>query len=134
MTPQVFDGDQTKADAFIRELCLYMMANQGVPGFESPMRRTTIALTFIKGPKVDAWVKTMLQVLEQLDPAVENVKYVYTNFLEHFQTQFTNSTKQETAQATLDCLTFKFPFIDQYVSDFEILVRKAGYTIGSRDQ
>jgi hypothetical protein len=48
----------------MRELCLYMMANQGVPGFESPMRRTAIALTFIKGPKVDTWVEMMLQVLE----------------------------------------------------------------------
>ena len=97
------------------------------------MRRTAIALTFIKGPKVDAWVETMLQVLEQLDPTTENVEYVYTNFLEHFQTQFTNSTKQETTQATLDRLTFKFPFINQYISDFETLVRKVGYTVGSRE-
>jgi Zinc knuckle len=110
-----------------------MMANRGVPGFESPMRRTAIALTFIKGPKVDAWVETMLQILEQLDPATENVEYIYTNFLDCFQTQFTNSTKQESAQAALDRLTFKFPFIDQYVSDFEGLVRKAGYTVGSRE-
>jgi hypothetical protein len=28
---------------------------------------------------------------------------------------------------------FKFPFIDQYISDFETLVRKAGYTVGSRE-
>jgi hypothetical protein len=70
MTPQIFDGDQTKADAFIRELHLYMMANQGVPGFESPMRRVAITLTFIKGPKVDRWVKTMLVV-----DAVYDIKY-----------------------------------------------------------
>jgi hypothetical protein len=70
-----------------------MMANQGVPGFKSPMRRVAIALTFIKGPKVDGWVETMLQVLEQLDPATENIKYIYTNFLDHLQTHFTNSTK-----------------------------------------
>jgi hypothetical protein len=28
---------------------------------------------------------------------------------------------------------FKFPFIDQYISDFEALVRKAGYMVGSRE-
>jgi hypothetical protein len=28
---------------------------------------------------------------------------------------------------------FKFPFIDQYISDFETLVRKAGYMVGSRE-
>jgi hypothetical protein len=133
MTPQIFKGDRTKAEAFLRELCLYMMANRGVPGFELPMRRVAITLTFIKGPKVDGWVEAMLQILEQLDPVTEDVEYVYTNFLTHFQNQFTDSTKQETAQAALDCLTFKFPFIDQYTSDFETLVRKAGYTIGSRE-
>jgi hypothetical protein len=133
MTPQIFKGDQTKAEAFLRELHLYMMANRGVPGFKSLMRRVAITLTFIKGPKVDGWVEVMLQILEQLDPATEDVEYVYTNFLTHFQNQFTNSTKQETTQAALDCLTFKFPFIDQYISDFETLVRKAGYTVGSRE-
>ena len=53
MTPQPFDGDRTKAEAFLRELRLYMMANQGVLGFESPIRHVAIALTFIKGPKVN---------------------------------------------------------------------------------
>jgi hypothetical protein len=68
MTPQPFDGDRTKAEAFLRELRLYMMANQGVPGFESPIRRVAIALTFIKGLKVDGWVEAMLQAIEQLHP------------------------------------------------------------------
>jgi hypothetical protein len=133
MPPQVFEGDRTKAEAFMRELRLYMLANRGVPGFESPMRRVAIALTFIKGLKVDGWVEAMLQTLEQLDPATEDVEYVYTNFLNHFQTQYTDSTRQEVAQATLNKHTFRFPFIDQYISDFENLVRKAGYTVGSRE-
>jgi hypothetical protein len=62
-----------------------------------------------------------------------NVEYTYTDFLHHFQTQFTDSTKQETAQAALDRHHFKFPFIDQYISDFKTLVRKVGYTVGSRE-
>jgi hypothetical protein len=133
MPLQIFEGDRTKAEAFMRELRLYMLANHGVLGFESPMRHVAIALTFIKGPKVNGWVKAMLQTLEQLDPVIENVEYVYTNFLNHFQTQYTGSTKQEVAQATLDKHTFHFPFIDQYISNFETLVRKAGYTVGSRE-
>lgn len=50
MPPQVFDGDRMQAEAFMRELRLYMMANHRVPGFESPIRQIAIALTFIKGP------------------------------------------------------------------------------------
>ena len=60
MTPQPFDRDRTKAEVFLRELRLYMMANQEVPGFKSPIRHIAIALTFIKGPKVDRWVEAML--------------------------------------------------------------------------
>src|SRR6266853_1222037 len=41
--------------------------------------------------------------------------------------------KQEVAQASLNRLTFHFPNIDQYISDFKMLARKARYTIGSRE-
>ena len=41
--------------------------------------------------------------------------------------------KQETAQASLDWLKFWFPHIDQYVSNFKMLARKAEYSIGSRE-
>jgi hypothetical protein len=69
-----------------------MMANQGVPGFKSPIRRITIALTFIKGPEVDGWVEGILNGLKQLHPINDNIKYIYIDFLDQFQTQFTNST------------------------------------------
>jgi len=108
-----------------------MLANHRVSGFESPMRHVAIALTFIKGLKVNGWVEAMLQTLEQLDPAMENVEYMYTNFLNHFQTEYTDSTKQEVTQAALNKHSFCFPFVNQYISDFETLVRKAEYTVGS---
>jgi len=44
-----------------------------------------------------------------------------------------DSTRQETAQASLNRLKFHFPDIDQYISTFETLARKAQYTIGSRE-
>jgi hypothetical protein len=37
------------------------------------------------------------------------------------------------AQASLDHLKFQFPHINQYVSDYKTLARKAGYSIGSRE-
>jgi len=85
------------ADAFMQELRIYMMANQGVPGFESLIRQITIALTFIKGPQVDGWVEGILEGLEQLHPVANNIEYTYINFLVQFEVQFTNSTKQEVA-------------------------------------
>ena len=110
-----------------------MMANQGVPGFESPIRHIAIALTLIKGPQVNGWVEGILEGLEQLHPINNNIEYTYTNFLSQFESQFADSTKQEVAQASLDRLAFHFPNIDQYISDFKMLARKARYTIGSRE-
>ena len=95
--PLLFDSNRTQANAFIRELRIYMMANQGVPGFESPIRCIAIALMFIKGPQVDGWVEGILEGLEQLHPINDNVEYTYLNFLTRFESQFMDSTKQEVA-------------------------------------
>jgi hypothetical protein len=35
--PRIFDGDRTKADAFLTEFLGYLMLNHGVPGLESPI-------------------------------------------------------------------------------------------------
>jgi hypothetical protein len=74
-----------------------MMANHGVLGFESLIRWIVITLTFIKGPQVDRWVEGILQVLEQLNPIDNNVKYIYVNFLMQFKEQFVDLIKQEIA-------------------------------------
>ncbi len=71
------------------------MANQGVPGFESPIRCIAITLTFIKGPQVDGWVKGILKGLEQLHPIDDNMEYTCLSFLTRFKAQFVDSTKQE---------------------------------------
>ncbi len=100
--PLLFDGNRTCTDTFIRKLQIYMMANQGVPGFESLIRHVAIALTFIKGPQVDGWVEGILEGLEQLHPINDNIEYTYLNFLSCFKSQFADSTKQEVAQASLN--------------------------------
>ncbi len=131
--PLLFNGDRTRTDTFIRELQIYMIANQGVPGFKSPIQCVAIMLTFIKGPQVDGWVEGILEGLKQLHPINDNIKYTYLNFLSWFKSQFTDSTKQEVTQASLDWLAFHFLNINQYISDFEMLARKVRYTISSRE-
>ncbi len=49
------------------------------------------------------------------------MEYTYLNFLTRFKAQFADSTKQEVAQVSLDHLSFHFPSINQYISDFEML-------------
>jgi hypothetical protein len=78
--PRIFDGDRTRAEAFLTEFLGYLILNQGVPGFESPIRQVTLALTLIKGEKVDLWVRNMIDTLRRLHPVHHNVPAVWDEF------------------------------------------------------
>ena len=129
--PTVFEGDRQLADAFVREIGSYFRANKGVPGFNSPLRKVAIALTYIKGPRVDGWADDMAVWLDSLHPVNDNYDYIWERFLQSFEAQFQDSAKQQRARMMLDTITFKFPEIDQYIANFEDLARKAGYTVGN---
>jgi len=51
--PRIFDGDRTQAEAFLTEFLRYLILNQGVTRFESPIQQVALALMLIKGEKVD---------------------------------------------------------------------------------
>jgi len=104
-------------------------ANRGVPEFESPLRKITIAITFIKGPRVDGWAKDIATWVDTLDPINDNIDYNYQLFVDNFNKQFMDSTKQQRAQMSIERIKFLFPNIDQYLSNFKLLAREANYTI-----
>ena len=131
--PEIFDRDRTKAEDFIEEVKGYLRLNQDIAGFNSPMKKVHFTLTHMKGPKVANWVKTMGETIESIDPAVDNIPEVWTQFLDTFDAQFQNSTKEEKARTQLKSLKMKGNLIDKYVSDFEKLVRMAGYATGSHE-
>jgi len=118
---------------FINELLTYIRVNIGVPGFKSPMRRIAMALTYIKGDKVDRWVERIAEWWDTLNPAVHDVHYTWTLFLEAFRNQFLNHTKQQCAGIKIETLKLYFPVINKYVSEFEDLAMLTGYTIGSAE-
>jgi hypothetical protein len=78
--PRIFDGDQTKAEAFLTGFLGYLMLNNGVSGFESPIQQVALALTLIKGEKVDLWVRNMITSLRRLHPVHHNVPRVWEQF------------------------------------------------------
>ena len=131
--PDTFDGNQAKAEDFIEEVKGYLRLNQDVAGFNSPMKKVAFTLTHMKGPKVANWVITMGETIEGLDPLIDNIPAVWTTFLNMFNAQYQDSTKEEKARAQLKNLKMKGNLIDEYVSDFEELVRMAGYATGSTE-
>jgi hypothetical protein len=53
--PELFHGDPADADRFLDGLKQYYRLNWSNVLIRSPLRRTTLALTFIQGPAVSAW-------------------------------------------------------------------------------
>jgi Retrotransposon gag protein len=130
--PQVFDGDHKNARAFLDSILGYFRANARVLGLNSPMHKVSIALTLIQGTQVAMWVRDMGAWIDSLDP-VDNIQFTWDMFVQEFTEHFTDSQDQQRARLDLDRCKMRFPEIDQYIADFEELVRHAGYTIGSEE-
>ena len=131
--PTVFKGDRTKAEHFLDEVRGYLSLNHQVAGFDSPIRKVCYALTHIKGPKVEGWVRDMWIWIDGLiqDYANNNIPAVWDGFITEFTQQFSDSQKEQRARIKLKEHCFKYPEIDSFISKFEDLARLAGYTQGS---
>ena len=92
-----------------------------------------MALTLIKGEKVDLWVKNMLDSLRRLHPVQHNVPAVWNHFEAAFRTKFTDSTRELRARGQLERLKFRYPDIDRYIAEFEDLTVQVGYNIASQE-
>jgi hypothetical protein len=54
--PQVFTGDQTKAEEFIVQWSLLVAVNLDSPAMRNPYHRCMLFLTYLQGPHVMEWV------------------------------------------------------------------------------
>jgi hypothetical protein len=130
---RIFDRDQTRADAFLTEFLGYLLLNQGILGFESPIRQVALALTLIKGEKVNLWVRNMIAILQWLHPVHHNVPAVWIHFEEEFKMKFIDSTRELRARTQLKKLAFKYPDIDGYIAEFKDLITQANYNLASQE-
>jgi hypothetical protein len=86
--PQIFSGDRTQANAFIREMKAYLRLNLAVTGFTSPIRKVALTLTLIKGSEVDGWANNMGLWLNLFNPATQDMPAIWNSFLQEFARQF----------------------------------------------
>ena len=128
--PEIFAEDREKADCFLSQLKRYYLANIRVPKFNSWIRKVVIACTYIQGPLIDKWVDRAVDWLSRLDPVIDDIEDVWSQFLDAFAEQFQDSQKGERARTGLESIKMTWPLIDQYIQDFEQLAAKAGYTLG----
>jgi hypothetical protein len=131
--PQAYEGDRKLARTFLDQLVHYFQANVWVLGLNSAICKVSIALTLFQGQQTAAWVRDMGAWIDSLDPVNDNVHEVWTTFIQEFNDHFTNSQLQQQARLELNRCKMCFPDIDQYISDFEDLVRQASYTVGNEE-
>ena len=129
--PKIFNGDRTKADDFIEEVKGYLCLNAEVAGFDSPMKKITFTLTHMKGPEVAGWVHDIGHMLDGLNPLVDNIPFLWEQFLNEFEAQYLDTAREDQARAALHEHKIKGEEIDAYISKFEELAHQANYTTGS---
>src|SRR6266446_3726827 len=130
--PPLFKGQREKANTFMNEVEKYLALNHDVTGFNSPKKKVTLVLTFMQGPEVEEWTRGILQWIQQINDQ-SNMDNVWCIFCRHFYNWFQNTQSDLMARKDLTMLKMRFPYIDSYISNFEQLVRKALYQLGSHE-
>jgi hypothetical protein len=128
--PQVFTGNHTRVDNFIKEVKGYLWLNQDMAGFDLPMKKIAFTLMLIKGANTTGWTRDIGTFMDGLDPG-DNILELWTQFLVKFGQQFQDTQKEDWARAQLEGLHMNFPEIDTYIAKFEELAWQAGYTMGN---
>ena len=125
--PPVFDGDRQKTDHFLHELCLYQFVNTTHPIMTNPWQKVAHALTYVSGPSIYEWKRSAENwILSIPAPSAPN-KTIYDDFEEEFIQSWTNTNEPYRAAAELDKLRMQHNNIDEYITRFAELARKALY-------
>jgi hypothetical protein len=129
----IFNGDRSKADKFITQFHMFRILNDTHAVITNPMKRVVLALSYIRGPKVDDWVSQQFKALltKNFDDANHTPKHanmaeaLWDDFIAEFKRAFAESSWEVLAK--LENLRMAEDEIEMYIATFEDLVmRRAG--------
>jgi hypothetical protein len=132
-TPLIFKGERSKAEEFITQWQLYEGVNITNDLMRNAYQRAMLFLTYIQGPVVNEWVKGVNawlrgQIINQRWAPTD--ERLWAEVFDSFNRQFANVMEQEDAQAALaKGLQLEKGDLDKLITEFEQLVRHAGYDI-----
>jgi hypothetical protein len=132
-TPLIFKGERSKAEEFITQWQLYEGVNITNDLMRNAYQRAMLFLTYIQGPIVNEWVKGVNawlrgQIINQRWAPTD--ERLWVEVFDSFNQQFANVMEQEDAQAALaKGLQLEKGDLDKLITEFEQLVRHAGYDI-----
>jgi hypothetical protein len=125
--PKTFDGDRSKTDTFITQFYLFRIINDGNTVMTNPMQRVALALSYIRGPKVGAWVAQQCDALS----IKNNDAWTRANMDEALWEDFIAEFKRAFAEPKwkvidkLERLQMAGDEVEMYIAKFENLVKRA---------
>ena len=137
--PEIFDGQRKNAAKFMRKFGLWKICNIRNEAMINPFQRIALALSYMKGPKVDDWVLQQgdrltirVQGNTLVNPMIppthhDDDETLWREFVVDFTRAFTDTALSEQAYAALTDLQMKGEDIDDYIATFESLIVKAGW-------
>jgi Ty3 transposon capsid-like protein len=129
LLPTVFTEDCTESNKFLKEFKQWKLLNRDHIEMKQVYNRILMALTYIKGPRVDDWQEARLDELVNSN-LVPDDEALWTNFEQKFKDAYTDSNKKRAAYDKLMTLQMKGGDIDTYIATFNNLLAKAGWTQG----
>jgi hypothetical protein len=132
--PGEFNGERSKANAFMNQFNLYRLSNYDAEQMVVPMKRATLLLGFIKGSLVDDWVKHWTQwAINQfsIDHRPPTDEYYWTEISNGFQTAFQDTGARERAEKELHMLRWDPESVDTFLARFESLAEAADFELNA---
>jgi hypothetical protein len=125
----IFDGNRSKAKSWMCCFKVYMMANKGKDQILVPEQCIGVALSYIMGLHVDAWVDEQLNSLEEKVASGADLKdeNLWKAFEKAFDVAFTNLADQQRAHQQLMNLKMSGGDLDMYMANFNCLAKVAGF-------
>jgi hypothetical protein len=130
--PEEFNGERSKANAFMNQFNLYRLSNYDAEQMVVPMKRATLLLGFIKGSLVDDWVKRWTQwAINQfsIDHRPPTDEYYWTEISNGFQIAFQDTGARERAEKELHMLRWDPESVDTFLARFESLAEAAEFEL-----
>lgn len=129
--PEHFKGDRSKTERFIRQFNNYFIINFQNEVMRVPYSRVAMACSYMKGDRVEEWANDQLDILQEkvhIDGRDPNDENLWGEFRDDFFRAWNDTSKVQRADMDLRKLSMKDMTVDEYVSKFELLVRRAGWT------
>jgi Retrotransposon gag protein len=130
--PTIFTGERSLSETFMRDFKIYKIMNPLADVMKQPYAQVAMALSLIRGPKVDDWVDEQLNDLElKVRTMPRSNETLWTDFKTAFTDTFTNTAKKEDAYQKLKHLKMKDELVDDYITMFNSLAAKAGWELSN---